>query len=489
MADGDWGPLEPQLEGDETPRPGSRAKQGKIVVQPGQPLQFTDVVDVDTPNVRAASIRRTIGETLTAYKEAARKLLEGKYAAQRDLAPPHMQGPCSIFVLRCHDGIFVRYDLVSQGDAKTRCAELDTLLSEVAPHFSEGVIHFPKDPNTYVPSSGGPEISLQRTDATGGATEIDRFRPLIYAKTTLPKGFQTPAPPARPPCLVAIQNDFWCQMHGVVAPGETPPKLAGPDVEQFIAHSRFRLNVGWQTIEIYPPLGDEHWKPEYAPMWAEIDLLATIVQKNLTTSTLSGLDSRAEIRKRYAALLDKFDALLVGPEEPVHQFLKQHPELLCPTNDRYWSKLPFGDRVSDFVFREPYNDYQLVEIEAPIRKLFRKNGQQREELTHAINQIMDWIQYIANNKQRVEEEFGLVGISTNPHSLVVIGRSSSLTEENRRKLATLQAQQNKMRILTYDDVIAAARANLERLLGPLTLKGENAELYFFKEPLPSTKKR
>jgi len=168
MADGDWGPLEPQLEGEETPRPGSRAKQGKIVVQPGQPLQFTDVVDVDTPNVRAASIRRTIGETLTAYKEAARKLLEGKYAAQRDLAPPHMQGPCSIFVLRCHDGIFVRYDLVSQGDAKTRCAELDTPLSEVAPQFSEGVIHFPKDPNTYVPSSSGPEIILNITDAAGG---------------------------------------------------------------------------------------------------------------------------------------------------------------------------------------------------------------------------------------------------------------------------------------------------------------------------------
>jgi hypothetical protein len=105
-----------------------------------------------------------------------------------------------------------------------------------------------------------------------------------------------------------------------------------------------------------------------------------------------------------------------------------------------------------------------------IRKLFRKNGQQREELTHAINQIMDWIQYIANNKQRVEEELGLIEISPNPRSLVVIGRSASLTEENRRKLATLQAQQNKLRILTYDDVIAAARANLERLLGPFSLK-------------------
>jgi hypothetical protein len=48
-------------------------------------------------------------------------------------------------------------------------------------------------------------------------------------------------------------------------------------------------------------------------------------------------------------------------------------------------------------------------------------------------------------------------------------------------LVTLQAQQNKLRILTYDDLLAGARANLERLLGPLSLVGQNAELYFFKE--------
>ena len=31
-----------------------------------------------------------------------------------------------------------------------------------------------------------------------------------------------------------------------------------------------------------------------------------------------------------------------------------------------------------------------------------------------------------------------------------------------------------------NDLLAAARANLERLLGPLTLKTQNAEVYFFK---------
>jgi hypothetical protein len=180
-------------------------------------------------------------------------------------------------------------------------------------------------------------------------------------------------------------------------------------------------------MEVYPPLGGEYWKPEYAAGWAELDILAAVAQRNLTVAALRELDGRAETRKLYATLLDQFDALLTGAEEPVHQFLKSHPEILCPTSERSWSKLAFGDRVSDFVFREPYNDYLLVEIEAPIRQLFRQDGQQREELTHAINQITDWVQYISNNRERVEKQLGLVGISTNPRTLVVIGRSAHLT--------------------------------------------------------------
>jgi hypothetical protein len=238
-------------------------------------------------------------------------------------------------------------------------------------------------------------------------------------------------------------------------------------------------------IEVYPPLGEEYWKPEYAATWAELDLLAAIAQKNAVASALRGIDSRGALRRYYAELLEQFDSLLRGPEEPVHQFLKHHPELLCPTSERQWSKLPFGNYVSDFVFREPYNDYLLVEIEAPSRQLFRKDGQQREELTHAVNQIADWIQYIADNKHRVEEELGLAGISPNPRALVVIGRSASLTPGDRRKLATLQRQVSRLRILTYDDLAASARANLERILGPLALRGLNVELYFYRGSSPS----
>ena len=154
-------------------------------------------------------------------------------------------------------------------------------------------------------------------------------------------------------------------------------------------------------------------------VWAELDILAALAQANAVSSELNAIDSRAATRKRYADLLEEFERLLAGPEEPVHQFLKSHPELLCPTMERSWSKLPFGDRISDFVFREPHNDYELVELEAPIRELFRRDGQQREELTHAVNQILDWLQYIANNKEKVESELGLQGISTRARTTLV----------------------------------------------------------------------
>jgi hypothetical protein len=195
---------------------------------------------------------------------------------------------------------------------------------------------------------------------------------------------------------------------------------------------------------------------------------------------LNTLDPRAETRRQYAALLTEFESLLQGPEEPLHQFLLKHPELISPTCVKFWSKVPFGATKSDFVFREPHNDYELVEIEAPSRQLFRQDGQQHVDLTHAINQTSDWVRYIEDNKRTVEGELGLSGISTNPRRLVVIGRSKSLTEENRRKLTTLQNDQPKLRVLTYDDLLAGARANLERILGPLTLTGQNVKLYFFK---------
>jgi hypothetical protein len=350
-------------------------------------------------------------------------------------------------------------------------------LAEVALMFSEQVLYLDVEP--FQPEKapkinfgiGRPGEPLQPAFSAAVA---------MFASSKPPFGFEMSKPPVRPTPIISLTSDTDMELAGMVLPADSGGSDANATAQQFLAHSRFPLPVGWRALEIYPPLADEHWQASYAPMWAELDILAAAAQRNIQESRYSALDSRVDVRAQYSNLLEQFQALLQGAEEPVHQFLKQHPELISPTCDRYWSKLAFGERVSDFVFREPHNDYELVELEAPIRQLFRQDGQQREELTHAINQIADWVRFIEDNRTNVEQELGLTGISTNPRSLIVIGRSESLRLEDRRKLATLQNQIPKLRIMTYDDLLASARATLERILGPLGFAGPNVRVYFFK---------
>jgi hypothetical protein len=458
-------------------------KKGSMIVQTGQPLSF---VPAETDREQRASITTPLSKalmsTFAAYGKSVRELLQGKYKNIRELAPMYIQHQGSTAVFQCLDGILVRYDCPASEKPMVRFSVIDQRIADIAPALSDQFLHFPEDPNDFHPPADGLEISLRKSDLSGGSEELMKFRPFILASMKLPEGFELPPPTTRPPVLLSIQSELDLQVTGVIEPIEGAPKRTVPDVQQFLAHGQIKMQVGWQTIEIYPLLGEEYWKAEYAPMWAELDILASVTLNNLISSKFTALDGRREARAKATALLQELESLLSGPEEPVHQFLKAHPELISPTHEYQWSKLPFGANVSDFVFREPNNDYLLVEIEAPYRELFREDGQQRQELTHAINQISDWIQYICDNKTIVETNLGLTGISANPRSLVVIGRTTSLTEENRRKLTTLQALQPRLRILTYDDLIANARANLEHILGPLSLMAQNAELYYFRSP-------
>jgi hypothetical protein len=89
--------------------------------------------------------------------------------------------------------------------------------------------------------------------------------------------------------------------------------------------------------------------------------------------------------------------------------------------------------------------------------------------------------YLAENVGTVQRELGLTGISTNPRALVVVGRSSSLTEGNRRKLTAIENDRPKLKIMTYDDLLANAKATYENILGPVWDPGPNAEVYFLPQ--------
>ena len=201
---------------------------------------------------------------------------------------------------------------------------------------------------------------------------------------------------------------------------------------------------------------------------------------------LASLDPNASVRKLLSAELRDFESLLDSSpvREELHVFLENHPHFLCPNRIRMWSKLAFGDKVSDFVFREAAGDYLLVEIERSTHSLFTKSGDATSVLNHACSQVADWKMYIQHHHSTVEKQLELTGISTSPRSLVVIGRSNSLTAKNREKLRALESETPTRKILTYDDVYLNAKAVIENMFGPLDFSGPATLMSYTSKPLP-----
>jgi len=204
----------------------------------------------------------------------------------------------------CPDGVIVRYDAAGEEEPKVRVVwpEGHESVAEMAPAFSEQVIHVSDDPETYVPKHEGPGLILNRRDEHGEEVELARFYPMICAPKALPADFKLALPPARPPCLASFHRELQFQMHGVLYPAKTPARAISTGSDQFIAHGLMSLAVGWQAIEIYTRLGEEYWRSEYAAAWAQIDLLSAVAQHNMVKDALHRLDGRGAAREQATRL-------------------------------------------------------------------------------------------------------------------------------------------------------------------------------------------
>jgi hypothetical protein len=455
----------------------------QLSINPGVSLKFSDLTAEDesagpAPSEADAVKCQAVGKTIRAYLKAARELLGGQYADLKPHAPIHLSSECWPTVVICQDGILVRYEEPADLAKSVRVCLVASTLAELAPILSDSVIHCPSDPKDFVPASTGVTFGLVGQNAATGE-QI----PIMQAQIALIVSLPSDSAPTgqvdfgRPRALASVHRQIELMLEGITEPGTSPQGPRSP--QKFLVRSRLNLPVIWQAIEVFPPFDASVWRPDVAAAWAESDLLAYATRRNLREDQLRALDPNQPSRAQFGSLLSQLQSLLSGPEEPVHQFLKEHPQLLSPTYTRYWSKLPIGQHVTDFVFQEAGSNYLLVELEAPARLLFRDDGQPREDLTHALNQVTDWQRYIEDNLRTVQDELGLEGLSSNPRFLIVIGRSASLTDATKRKLVTMHNQNPKVSIMTYDDLLAHAKSVVENILGPLWEVGENVSIYYY----------
>jgi hypothetical protein len=126
-------------------------------LMPGQRIQVTERVEA-AGSGKLSPLCAAVVKTMRAYRKAGQELVEGQYAGVRQLVPPQLRVPCHIYVLCCPDGVLVRYDAAGEEEPKVRgaCPDRDEVLAELAPAFSEQVIHISDNPETYVPKHEGP---------------------------------------------------------------------------------------------------------------------------------------------------------------------------------------------------------------------------------------------------------------------------------------------------------------------------------------------
>lgn len=457
-------------------------KRGRFLIRPGLPIEFDEEVadsplPLESPNKEWLP---RVKETVATYLRTVETLLSGRLSQQRAYAPPHLISPPNAFVACCTDGIVIRYERKSTDQQRVVTADIPESLCDLVPLLSENVVYCHKsaDFKSRIPETGA-EFRMEKVDPSGGSETVLSMRLGIDAVLQLPP--TPPAPPRKPFCVVSACNEFIFQTMGELVKEGEPLGTGQP----MLTHTTIRLNVGWEGIEVYPFVSQDAWRPDCAELWAENDLMAAILAKQFQEIQLSSLDPRASARREYYRILGEYESLLASNperEETFQTFLKTYPFLLCPSLVEKWPKLQLGAKVTDFVFRDGTGDYTLVELERPNLPLFTKSGDLSQWVNHAHGQITDWKRYLEDNLSTVQRELSLPGITANPKAILVIGRASTLTDENIRKLRAVESQSPKLKIMTYDDVLLNAKAMGENIFGPAEIVGSNTRVFYLPSP-------
>lgn len=185
-----------------------------------------------------------------------------------------------------------------------------------------------------------------------------------------------------------------------------------------------------------------------------------------------GVAAATELRRKceeLSKLLDEHG----NDEESLHQWLKRDGNELFLDLDakKVWSKVEFGNYVSNFVVQRSDGTYKLIEIEPAAERIFTAS---RSIPTHrfngAVQQVRDWRRMVREQQSYFEKVTGLIGIYE-PGGMVVMGRSADIGAGDAADRWNALKNDGEIEVATYDDLLARVRnlaSQLENLLGSAT---------------------
>lgn len=131
-------------------------------------------------------------------------------------------------------------------------------------------------------------------------------------------------------------------------------------------------------------------------------------------------------------------------------------ELRLGTEHRVDFVLAHGNRSAGFV-------YTLIELENPNKPAFKKDCTPTAELTHALKQIRDWMQWIKKNSSEVEKTFP--SWESNFRYMIIMGRRTDDAKLLQQR--NFLSESNGVNIRSFDYLTDLFdRANFKQLINP-----------------------
>lgn len=187
----------------------------------------------------------------------------------------------------------------------------------------------------------------------------------------------------------------------------------------------------------------------------EYEKLAAVLVSRIPIQTLIG--TLAEYKK----LIDNKNTT----ETQMQSFFEKNWALLEINARRILPKFDMGgENIPDFIVERSDFGYVIVEIEGPNEEIYTAETPPRQarKLREADSQIKKYLSYARNNILFLRQKLPFLS-AEKIKGLIVIGRSSNLSLEQKKRLDQDRGFSKDFDIVTYDELFESLRVFLENL--------------------------
>jgi len=214
-------------------------------------------------------------------------------------------------------------------------------------------------------------------------------------------------------------------------------------------------------LELLPPVGMVSTQKPRDLSGASFDEIEHLIDEHLDNQASEHLATIAHLSALFIVLTEILSDVN-ATESTIHDFLRRNPIAVDPLGVRIESEVRLGgDYRIDLAieFRSLASQLLLVELEPAKLEIFTKSGRPRAKITHAVQQVEDWLRWWRENPAKVPAQFDSTIV---PTGLVVAGRSIEMSEDDKRRLTHLNLNR-QIKVITYDELLSQLESLITQL--------------------------